>query len=130
MIYITLNIILLFINLHFIGDNHKGPQITIGNTPFRKIIKHKLTNPRITKRAPRGRGLEQRRGPQPKKPQRPTKRSAAVLLGRISVSLEDRTPRRRTSASLEGLTPTRACLRLARGRIRPTTPHLLPRPEH
>jgi hypothetical protein len=63
-----------------------------GKCPFQKIIKHKLTNPRTTKRAPRGRGLEQRRAHSPRSLNGPPN-------GRLwySVSLEVASdPRRRT----------------------------------
>jgi hypothetical protein len=56
-----------------------------------------------------------KKGAQPKKPQRPTKRSTAVPLGQISVSLEDGAPHRRIPTSLEGLAPPRVSLYLARG---------------
>jgi hypothetical protein len=127
-----------------------------GKCPFQKIIKRKLTTHKpqntlrvVTSQSRRAHGPESRNGP--------PKRTTAVPLGRISVSLEDWAPRRQNPASLEGLMPPRANLRLARGpdppsgespprsrarrpprarlrlargRLRPTTPHILPRPEH
>jgi hypothetical protein len=108
--------------------------------PFSKNNKGKGTNPRTPKHALCGPDRKQK-GPRPRKPQRPTKRTAAVPLGRVSASLEDQAPRHevpaslegrrphgRVSASLEGVTPPRASLCLARGRLRPATPQLLPRP--
>jgi hypothetical protein len=106
-----------------VGDSHKGPLITRENPLFfRKIIKHKRTRHEPQKHTLCGHG--------PKKPQRPTKRSTAATLERFFASLEGLTPPRAILRLARGSSPPpRASLRLARGCPRLTTPNLLPRPD-
>jgi hypothetical protein len=87
------------------GDNHKGPLISGENTPFKKIIKCKQTNPQISKRAPRGRDLEQRRAHGPRSLNSPPNGQPQYPSGEFSSLSRTRAPLRGVSASFEGLTP-------------------------
>jgi hypothetical protein len=63
-----------------VGDSHKGPLITGENPLFRKIVKHRNT-PRTPKARPEWSRPKSGKAHDPKRPQRPTNRSAVVPLG-------------------------------------------------
>jgi hypothetical protein len=101
-----------------VGDSHRGPLITGGN-PFSFANNETQINSQTVNCTPRNHGLvtgahdpDNLSGPPSGRPQHPS--------GETPLRPRATAPYRRNSASLEGWTPPRAKLRLARGLCAPS----------